>query len=117
MEKKLKIVLVDDNTDYLFTMETFLKRNGFDVQTVDDGQKGLELIRNEPPNVVLLDETTTDVQVTVYKESGFEIPKSLAQCITTEIKTKTGSLSKVTIEIIPHQVHSTLQLDAPKSFL
>ncbi len=68
-------------------------------------------------NVVLLDETTTDIQATVYKESDFSIPESLAQSVTSEIKAKTGYLSKVTIEIIPHQVHSTLQLDAPKSFL
>jgi len=68
-------------------------------------------------NVVLLDETTADVQATVYKESDFSIPESLAQSVTSEIKAKTGYLSKVTIEIIPHQVHSTLQLDAPKSFL
>jgi DNA-binding NtrC family response regulator len=47
MEKNLKIVLVDDNTDYLFTMETFLERNGFDVLTADDGQKGLDLIRQD----------------------------------------------------------------------
>lgn len=68
-------------------------------------------------NVVLLDETTADIQATVYKESDFSIPESLAQSVTSEIKAKTGYLSKVTIEIIPHQVHSTLQLDAPKSFL
>ena len=47
MEKNLRIVMVDDNTDYLFTMETFLKRNGFEVQTSDDGRKGLELIGKE----------------------------------------------------------------------
>jgi len=64
-------------------------------------------------NVVLLDEKNADVKATVYKESDFSIPKSLVQCVTTEIKAKTGYLSKVTIEIIPHQVHSTLQLDAP----
>ena len=55
MEKSLKIILVDDNTDYLFTMETFLQRNGFEVHTADDGQKGLDLIRKENPDIVLLD--------------------------------------------------------------
>lgn len=68
-------------------------------------------------NVVLLDENTADVQATIYKESDLSVPDSLAQSITSEIKAKTGYLSKVAIEIIPHQVHSTLQLDAPKSFL
>jgi len=71
MEKNFKIVLVDDNTDYLFTMETFLKRNGFGVKTADDGQKGLELIRKERPDVVLLD----IMMETLF--SGFEVCKAL----------------------------------------
>jgi len=71
MEKSLKIVLVDDNTDYLFTMETFLQRNGFDVYTADDGQKGLELIRKEKPDIVLLDVMMESLF------SGFELCKKL----------------------------------------
>ena len=45
MGENPKIVVVDDNTDYLFTMETFLKKNGFPVKTADNGKDGLELIR------------------------------------------------------------------------
>ena len=44
MATNLKIVMVDDNTDFLFTMETFLQRNGFEVRTAEDGQKGIDLI-------------------------------------------------------------------------
>ena len=51
MGRSLKIILVDDNTDYLFTMETFLSRNGYDVKTSEDAEKGLELIRNERPDM------------------------------------------------------------------
>ena len=71
MEKSIKVVLVDDNTDYLFTMETFLSRNGFEVKTSDDGQKGLELIREERPDVVLLDV----MMETLF--SGFEVCKQM----------------------------------------
>ena len=71
MEKSPKIVLVDDNTDYLFTMETFLQRNGFDVYTADDGQKGLELIRKEKPDIVLLDVMMESLF------SGFELCKKM----------------------------------------
>ena len=55
MAENLKIVIVDDNTDFLFTMETFLQRNGFEVQTAEDGQKGIELIKKERPDLILLD--------------------------------------------------------------
>lgn len=55
MEKTAKIIIVDDNHDLLFTMETFLSRNGFEVQTADDGQKGLDLIKEVHPDLILLD--------------------------------------------------------------
>ena len=71
MERSLKIVMVDDNTDFLFTMETFLTRNGFEVGTSEDGQKGLELIRNKVPDIILLDVMTE----TLF--SGFELCKQL----------------------------------------
>lgn len=63
----LKIIIVDDNTDYLFTMETFLTRNGFSVETAHDGEAGIELIRKHRPDLIILDvmmETTF---------SGFEV--------------------------------------------
>ena len=66
-----KILIIDDNTDYLFTMKTFLSRNGFEVETASDGQTGMELIRKEHPNLILLDvmmETTF---------SGFEVCRQI----------------------------------------
>ena len=63
--------MIDDNTDFLFTMETFLRKNGFEVHTADDGQKGLELIRKERPGLVLLD----IMMETLF--SGFEVCKAV----------------------------------------
>jgi CheY-like chemotaxis protein len=66
-----KVVIVDDNTDYLFTMKTFLSRNGFEVETAPDGKAGIELIKELRPDVVLLDvmmETTF---------SGFEVCRQI----------------------------------------
>ena len=71
MGKSLKVVMVDDNTDYLFTMQTFLQRNGFDVYTAEDGQKGLDLIRKEIPDIILLDVMMESLF------SGFELCKKL----------------------------------------
>lgn len=55
MENIAKIIIIDDNTDLLFTMETFLKRNGFETLTAEDGRKGLDLIAEERPDLILLD--------------------------------------------------------------
>jgi CheY-like chemotaxis protein len=71
MGKNLKIVVIDDNTDFLFTMETFLQKNGFEVHTADDGQKGIDLIRKERPDLILLD----IMMETLF--SGFEVCKAV----------------------------------------
>jgi CheY-like chemotaxis protein len=62
-----KIVLIDDNPDFLFTMGTFLKRSGYEVLTASDGQKGIELINRERPDLILLDV----MMETLF--SGFEV--------------------------------------------
>ncbi len=66
-DKTIKVCVIDDNTDYLFTMETFLTRNGFDVKTASEGKAGIELIKEQRPDLIVLDvmmETTF---------SGFEV--------------------------------------------
>ena len=71
MEKPVKIIMIDDNTDFLFTMETFLKRNGYAVLTAEDGKRGLDLIRQERPDLILLD----IMMETLF--SGFEVCKAV----------------------------------------
>ncbi len=69
--KQAKIVIVDDNTDYLFTMKTFLSRNGFETKTAPNGKMGIELIKKENPDLIILDvmmETTF---------SGFEVCRQI----------------------------------------
>ena len=62
-----KIAIIDDNQDYLFSMETFLKRKGFDVVTASDGEAATKILHEEKPDLVLLDV----MMETLF--SGFEI--------------------------------------------
>jgi len=62
-----KILIIDDNPDFLFTMETFLKRSGFTTLTAQDGKLGVEMARKERPDLVLLDV----MMESLY--SGFEV--------------------------------------------
>ncbi|MEW6665820.1 MAG: response regulator [Thermodesulfobacteriota bacterium] len=66
-----KILIIDDNPDFLFTMETFLKRNGFSTLTAADGEQGVEIARKERPDLILLDV----MMETLY--SGFEVCKRI----------------------------------------
>jgi len=71
MEGKSKVLIIDDNKDFLFTMSTFLERNGFETVTASDGKQGLEMAEKERPDVVLLDV----MMETLF--SGFEVCKEL----------------------------------------
>jgi CheY-like chemotaxis protein len=65
MEKK--ILIIDDNEDFLFTMGVFLERKGFDVIKAEDGKVGWEKIQSEKPDLVLLDVMMEQMY------SGFEV--------------------------------------------
>ena len=72
MDKASRIMIIDDDSDYRFTMETFLNRNGFETLTAENGQEGLGLIEKEHPDLILLDV----MMQTTY--SGLEICKTAA---------------------------------------
>ncbi len=50
-----KVLVVDDEKDFLFTMEYWLKSKGYEVKTVTDGFRAVEAIKTFSPNIILLD--------------------------------------------------------------
>ena len=50
-----KIVVIEDEADIREVIEHNLLREGYDVRTSDDGEKGLRLVQKELPDLVLLD--------------------------------------------------------------
>lgn len=52
---KNRIALVDDDQNILTSVSITLEDEGFIVETYSDGQKGLEGILNNPPDVAVLD--------------------------------------------------------------
>ncbi len=48
-------VVIDDEPDVTTYLETLLTDNGWRVRTANSGENGLELLRRERPDVVLLD--------------------------------------------------------------
>jgi DNA-binding response OmpR family regulator len=50
-----KILLVEDHEEIWDFLSRRLKRRGFDVVVAQDGQQGLDMVRAENPDVVLLD--------------------------------------------------------------
>lgn len=72
-----KICVIDDHPENVFILQDRLEKAGFEIITAYDGESGLEKVREELPDLVLLD-------VMMPGLSGFEVCKR----ITTDDRTK-----------------------------
>jgi two-component system alkaline phosphatase synthesis response regulator PhoP len=54
MEKK-KILLVDDDVDFVEATKLILESKSYDVTVAYDGQEGLKRVKTEEPNLIILD--------------------------------------------------------------
>ncbi len=52
---KRKILIVDDEPDFLEVMSTRLEANNYEVKTAANGEEALNYIKNDKPDAVLLD--------------------------------------------------------------
>ena len=66
-----RVLMIDDNPDYLKMMGMGLRSLGYDVITTDDPGKGIRLAEERRPDVVLLDLYMPGLD-------GFEVSKILA---------------------------------------
>jgi len=69
-EKKLKILLVEDDSFLAEMYATKFNLEGFEVEIAADGERGLELARKENPDIILLD-------ILLPKLDGFTVLRRL----------------------------------------
>ena len=55
MEDKIHILLVDDEPDYLELMAFWLKSKGYFVSAAPNGEKAIQIIKEENPHIIFLD--------------------------------------------------------------
>lgn len=53
--RNLKILLVDDEEEFVTTLAERLELRGFRAQAVTDGEGALHIIESDPPQVIILD--------------------------------------------------------------
>lgn len=52
---RLRVLVVDDENDFLATYERLLRRQGYDVVTATSRAAGLAVLAGEPPHLVISD--------------------------------------------------------------
>lgn len=65
-----KILVVEDESALLFALKAELSSSGFEVDVASDGEEGIRKIRNEKPDLVILD-------LLLPKKDGFEVLEDL----------------------------------------
>lgn len=53
--EKAKILVVDDDTDFVFFTKTVLEQNGYEVISAGNGSHGRAMLAREKPGLVILD--------------------------------------------------------------
>jgi two-component system, OmpR family, alkaline phosphatase synthesis response regulator PhoP len=55
MADKKKILLVDDDPDFVEAVRVIVESGGYEVRVAYDGQEGLEAVAEEKPDLIVLD--------------------------------------------------------------
>lgn len=55
MDKKIKVLLIDDESDFTKPMSFWLESKGYSVMAASDGKSGIRLVKEYAPNVIFLD--------------------------------------------------------------
>ncbi len=94
MERRQRILVIDDEPDVVSYLSAFLEDEGFQVFTAGNGPDGLTLARQQNPDMITLD-------ITMPGMSGIEVLTTLRRdehlsCIPVVIITGVTSFDKLT---------------------
>jgi CheY-like chemotaxis protein len=68
-----KILIVDDDTDFVLFTKTVLKQNGYEVVSAGTGNQGMTMLARENPQLVILDVIMSSVL------DGFTMSRRMAE--------------------------------------
>ncbi|WP_136807338.1 response regulator [Desulfosediminicola flagellatus] len=55
MTEKKNVLLVDDDPDFVEAVKVIVESGGYNVRVAYDGQEGLEAVKEEKPDIIVLD--------------------------------------------------------------
>jgi CheY-like chemotaxis protein len=71
MTAKKKILLIDDDKDFLFATKLILEKGGYEVFMAEDGRRGVEMWKSVSPDLAII-----DMMMETWGE-GFEVLKKI----------------------------------------
>jgi CheY-like chemotaxis protein len=55
MEDKIRVLLVDDESDFVESMSLWLQAKGYSVSVAASGEKAIQMVKEQTPQIVFLD--------------------------------------------------------------
>lgn len=55
MEKKIKVLLVDDEADFTTAMAFWLQSKGYSILVANEGLRAVEMAKSDKPDIIFLD--------------------------------------------------------------
>ena len=90
---KKQVLVVEDDVSIMLGLRINLEAEGYSVASAEDGERGLQLVRDEPPDLVILD-------VMLPKMNGFQVLQTLRRegfaMPIIILSARTGEMDKVT---------------------
>jgi len=73
MEMAKKVLMIDDDQEFVEAITNVLEAKGYDVVSANDGKDGVAKAKKERPNIILL-----DVMMTT-KSEGFDVAREMSK--------------------------------------
>jgi len=73
MGEKKRILLVDDDEDFVAATRDLLEGNGYEVFAAHDGESGIEMAREAKPDLLILD------VMMARRDEGFDVSRRLRE--------------------------------------
>lgn len=99
MDKTAKILLIDDDKDFVSATKTILESKNYNVITAYQGEKGLEIASQEKPDLIILD-------IIMPAKDGFSVAEQL---------NKDEQLSEIPVIMLSAFSHKVSQTSIPVS--
>ena len=123
-----RILIVDDDASFRQFLTLFLRKEGFEVQSCEDGKEALRWMEREKPDLILLDLRMPEVSglefLQTIRKKGLEVPvivitayASLDSAVKAKKEGAFDYLSKpFKLEMLRQKIKEALQKSAPSEF-
>jgi two-component system, OmpR family, alkaline phosphatase synthesis response regulator PhoP len=71
-KSKKRVLVVDDEPDFVVVVKAYLEKAGFQVEVAYDGVEGLEKVKANPPDAIVLD-------VMMPEKDGYSVCRELKE--------------------------------------